>query len=160
MVEEQTVTLEKIDLLRERADISYADAEKLLAEAGGDVLQALILAEERGKERKEFVFTKGSELLERVKEIIRQGNVSKIRVKTGENVVLEIPITAGVVGALMAPTLALLGVVAALATNCSIEVERLNQHSGQEAGRANFTAAQQDFGAGFKGGTEVSPTAH
>ncbi len=133
MVEDQTILLEKIDLLRERADISYADARALLEEAGGDVLQALVLAEQRGKERKEFVFTKGSELLERVKEIIRQGNVSKIRVKTGDDIVLEIPITAGVVGALVAPTLAIVGAVAALATNCSIEVERLNPHPERAA---------------------------
>lgn len=122
--------LEKIDLLRNRADLSYSEAKKYLDEAGGDVVEALVLIEKEGKQRYEKIYSKGSELLERIKEIIRQGNVNKIRVKTGENVVLEIPVTAGVVGAMLAPSLAIIGAVAALATNCSIEVERAGRPEG------------------------------
>ncbi len=122
--------LEKIDLLRNRADLSYSEAKKFLDEADGDVVQALVLIEREGKQRYEKIYSKGSELLERIKELIRQGNVNKIRVKTKENVVLEIPVTAGVVGAMIAPSLAIIGAVAALATNCSIEVERGKPEGG------------------------------
>ena len=122
--------LEKIDLLRNRADLSYSEAKKFLDEADGDVVQALVLIEREGKQRYERIYSKGSELLDRIKELIRQGNVNKIRVKTKENVVLEIPVTAGVVGAMIAPSLAIIGAVAALATNCSIEVERGKPEGG------------------------------
>jgi CBS domain-containing protein len=64
-------------------------------------------------------------LIERVRELLREGNVTRIIVKDeGGRVLLEIPATVGVIGAVLAPWLAALGVIAALATNCKIVVER------------------------------------
>jgi RNA polymerase subunit RPABC4/transcription elongation factor Spt4 len=65
------------------------------------------------------------ELIARVKELIREGNISRIVVRSerGETL-LEIPVTIGVIGALFAPYLAALGAIAALATRCTIAVER------------------------------------
>ena len=67
---------------------------------------------------------KGEDLLKRVKAIIHEGNVRRIVVKQGSRTVAEFPITFGVVGAVAAPTLAALGAVAALLSDCTIEVER------------------------------------
>lgn len=71
-------------------------------------------------------FTVSSDnLIERVKELIREGNVNRIIVKDDrDKVLLEIPATVGVIGAVLAPWLAALGVIAALATRCRIVVER------------------------------------
>jgi uncharacterized protein DUF4342 len=66
----------------------------------------------------------GDELVKRVKELIHEGNVRRVVVKQGERTVVEFPVTVGVVGALMAPALAALGAVAALLSECTIEVER------------------------------------
>ena len=64
-------------------------------------------------------------LIEKVKELIHEGNVTRIVVKNEEGkTLLEMPVTAGVIGALLAPWLAALGVIAALATRCTIVVER------------------------------------
>jgi len=64
-------------------------------------------------------------LVSRVKELLHEGNVTRIVVKDDAGkVLLEIPATVGVVGAVLVPWLAALGVVAALVTNCSIVVER------------------------------------
>lgn len=64
-------------------------------------------------------------LVQRVKELLHEGNVTRIIVKDEKgNLLLEIPATAGVIGAVIVPWLAALGVIAALATNCKIEVER------------------------------------
>jgi Domain of unknown function (DUF4342)/zinc-ribbon domain len=65
------------------------------------------------------------DVTKKVKELIHEGNVSKIIVK-GEDgkVLLEIPVTAGVVGVLLAPWLAAVGVIAALARRCTIVVVR------------------------------------
>jgi len=65
------------------------------------------------------------DLVGRVKELIAEGNVSRLIVRNerGETL-LEIPITIGVIGALFAPYLAALGAIAALATRCTIAVER------------------------------------
>ena len=66
----------------------------------------------------------GDELVKRVKELIHEGNVRRVVVKQGERTVVEFPVTVGVVGALVAPALAALGAVAALLSECTIEVER------------------------------------
>ena len=68
----------------------------------------------------------GEELVAKVKELVHEGNVRRITVKNEEGkTVIEIPLTLGVVGALLVPTLAAIGAVAALVTNCTIIVERV-----------------------------------
>ena len=64
-------------------------------------------------------------LIERVKELLHEGNVTRIIVKNEKNeVLLEIPATIGVIGAVLAPWVAALGTIAALATKCKIVVEK------------------------------------
>ncbi len=67
----------------------------------------------------------GSNVVDRVRDLLHEGNVTRIIVKDEKgSTLLEIPVTVGVVGAVVAPWLAALGVVAALATKCKIVVER------------------------------------
>jgi CBS domain-containing protein len=74
--------------------------------------------------REEFTVS-SDDLIERVKQLLHEGNVNRIIVKDEKGgVMLEIPATVGVIGAFLAPWLAALGVIAALATNCRIVVER------------------------------------
>jgi repressor of nif and glnA expression len=74
--------------------------------------------------REEFSVS-ADNLIERVKELLHEGNITRIIVK-GEagKVLLEIPATVGVVGVVLAPWLAALGVIAALVTNCRVVVKR------------------------------------
>ena len=73
-------------------------------------------------ENQEFKL-KGEDLVKKVKELIEAGNARRIIIKNEKDeVVFEIPVTFGVVGALLAPTLAAVGAAAALLTNCTIEV--------------------------------------
>ena len=80
------------------------------------------------KTRTEELTISGEKLVSTVKEIIRQGNVRRVSVrnKEGETLV-EIPLTFGVVGALLLPTIAALGTIAALVTQCTIVVERIEE---------------------------------
>lgn len=65
------------------------------------------------------------ELLKKVEELVREGSVTRIIVKDEKDkTLLEIPVTLGVVGAILAPWLAALGVIAALVTRCKIVVEK------------------------------------
>ncbi len=74
--------------------------------------------------REEFTVS-GSNLVNRVKELLHEGNVTRVIVKDEkDNVLVEIPATVGVIGVVVAPWLAVLGVIAALATKCRIVVER------------------------------------
>jgi len=72
----------------------------------------------------ETIRLQGSELLEKLKQVIHEGNARKVVIKQGEHVVAEFPLTAGVVGTLIAPVLAAIGALVALLKDCSIEVER------------------------------------
>lgn len=75
-------------------------------------------------EKEEFK-VKGEQLLAKIKELIHEGNVRRIIIKDDEGkTFLEIPVTVGVIGALVAPILAAVGAVAALAANFRIEVVR------------------------------------
>jgi uncharacterized Zn finger protein (UPF0148 family) len=65
------------------------------------------------------------ELVKEVKKILHEGNVTKLIVENEEGkTLLEIPVTVGLVGALIAPWLAALGAIAAIATKCKIKVEK------------------------------------
>lgn len=66
----------------------------------------------------------GGELIDKVTQLVREGNVRRIVIKQRDRTVAEFPLTAGVVGAVFAPVLAAVGALAALLTDCSIAVQR------------------------------------
>ena len=71
---------------------------------------------------------KGEDLMRKIREIIHEGNVSRIIIKDNDGkVYIEIPVTLGVIGALIAPVLAAVGALAALAVDFTIEVIRRDQ---------------------------------
>lgn len=68
----------------------------------------------------------GDEIVKKFKEIIKEGNARRIIIKNEKGVsILEIPVTVGVVGALLAPYLAAIGAIAAVITSCTIVVEKI-----------------------------------
>jgi hypothetical protein len=72
----------------------------------------------------EYIKVSGARLVDRAKQLIHEGNVRRITVTHSGDVVLSIPVTVGVIGSLMAPWLAAIGGVAALLSDCTLEVER------------------------------------
>jgi hypothetical protein len=73
----------------------------------------------------------GSQLVEKVKQLIHEGNIRRVRLLHEERVVLEIPLSIGapaaVIGILAAPVLAAVAAFAALVTECTIEVEKIEK---------------------------------
>lgn len=71
---------------------------------------------------------KGEELLSKVKELIKEGNVRKITItdKNGKTLA-DFPLTIGVVGVVIAPVLAAVGAIAALVGECTISVEKVEK---------------------------------
>jgi hypothetical protein len=121
----EEVTLEKIDLLRDRTGVSYREARDVLARTAGDVIEALVELEgkKQNKWTEEFSVRSG-EVIDKVKEIVREGNVTKIRVKHDDKILVEIPVTLGAIGAVVLPQLAALGVLVAVFKRCTLEVVR------------------------------------
>jgi hypothetical protein len=82
---------------------------------------------------KEEFRIKGEELVEKIKQLIHEGNVRRLIIKDEEGkVYLEIPVTFGVIGALIAPMLAAVGAVAAMVANLKVEVIRTEEPGKEE----------------------------
>jgi len=68
---------------------------------------------------------KGEELLKKIQELIKEGNIRKITIKNKDgSEIMSFPLTLGVIGVVLAPILAAVGALAALVTECTISVER------------------------------------
>jgi len=77
------------------------------------------------KNKKESFTISGDKIIEKVKEIAREGNARRIIIKNEKDeTIAEFPLTAGAVGVLLAPALAALGAIAALVTKCTVVVEK------------------------------------
>lgn len=77
------------------------------------------------KTKKEEFKVKGEELIQKVKDLIHEGNIRKIIIQNEKGAtVVEIPLTVGAVGAILAPALAAVGTIAALINKCTIIVEK------------------------------------
>jgi Domain of unknown function (DUF4342) len=64
------------------------------------------------------------QLVDAIKQIVHEGNVRRVIIKQEGRTVVEFPITVGVIGTVFAPMLAAAGALAAVLTDCTIEVER------------------------------------
>lgn len=127
------ITLEKVEQIIERTGLSYAEAKEALEENNGDVLETLIYFEkkfeEEKKERFNFNLEEKYETIDEFKkwlsDIIKKGNISRIKIKKDEKVLVDVPvnagIAAGVIAVILTPLLAV-GVITAVATKITIEV--------------------------------------
>src|SRR6266568_2704813 len=85
---------------------------------------------EQGHDFREELPVLGEQLLSRVRELIHEGNVRRIIIKQEGHTILEIPLTVGLVGAVVAPMWAAIGAIGALLAQCSIEVVRSEPPTG------------------------------
>jgi len=77
------------------------------------------------KVRTEEFRVNGDKLVSKIKEVVHEGNIRRVIIKNDDGkVLIDIPLTFGVVGALVAPQLAAIGALAALVTQCTIVVEK------------------------------------
>lgn len=75
---------------------------------------------------REKIEVKGEDLLAKFKELVHEGNITKVTILNEEGKqIVEIPLTVGVVGALLLPSLAAIGAIAAIVTKCTLEIERV-----------------------------------
>lgn len=117
------ITLEKIELVKDRTGVSYAEAKEALEAADGSVVDAIISIEETIDRKESKSFSKqGTAVLDNLKELVKKGNVSKIVVKRDDEIILNIPVNLGIIGTVVAPWGAVLGVIAAFGFKCTVEV--------------------------------------
>lgn len=118
------ITLEKIELVKDRTGVSYKEAKEALEFAEGNVVDAIIYIEDNidasfvKKDENKF-----NEFKKTITETVRKGNVNRIKIYKGEELVLNLPLTAGIVGLVLFQWWGL--IVATLATGitkCRVEL--------------------------------------
>lgn len=117
------ITLEKIELVKDRTGVSYKEAKEALEAADGSVVDAIIDIEESIDIKSKSKFGEQSaHVVDKIKEAVKKGNVARIIVKKNGEVVLNLPVNVGIVGTVLAPWAAIAGVIAAFGTKCVIEL--------------------------------------
>ncbi|EJE7233518.1 TPA: DUF4342 domain-containing protein [Clostridium botulinum] len=122
------ITLEKIDIIRERTGATYTEAKEALEACEGNVVDALVYMENKVKEEKEELYTTKDELVKWIKDIIKKGNITRIKVKKEDKVIVDIPVNAGLAATaaaaiIWAPIL-LAALAAAIVTKVTIEITK------------------------------------
>lgn len=117
------ITLEKIELVKDRTGVSYKEAKEALEAAEGSVVDAIIAIEEKvdikeGGKTSEFV----ADTMDKIKELVKKGNVSKIAVKKDDETIVNIPVNVGVVGAIVAPWGVIAAAIATVGFKCRVEI--------------------------------------
>lgn len=116
------ITLEKIELVKDRTGVTYKEAKEALENAGGNVVDAIIAIEETvdctGAKK---AGAKKDALITKMKEIAKKGNVSKIVVSRDGETIINIPLTVGILGTVVAPWGMIAGTVAAFGFKCKVE---------------------------------------
>ncbi|RDY29731.1 DUF4342 domain-containing protein [Romboutsia weinsteinii] len=144
------VTIEKLDAILERIpSATYADAKQALMECDGDVVEAIILIESsknfsktsKAKKTMEEVFNKDSEdikeLKNQVKELLKRSSVIRVIVERNSKVIVNIPLTLGVVGLALGPLYTLVGLSAAVIGKCRIKIQNEDDGSVVDLGELN-----------------------
>lgn len=117
------ITLEKIELVKDRTGVSYKEAKEALEASGGSVVDAIITIEDTINDKGGKAFGNQTKVVvEKLKDLIKRGNVAKIIVKRDGEIVLNLPLNVGIVGTILAPIPIVLGTIAAFGAKCDIEV--------------------------------------
>ena len=125
------ITLEKIDIIKERTGVSYTEAKEALEECDSDVVNALIYIEAKQKKSAKFnmeeMYTTKDEFMTWLKDTVRIGNVTRIKIKKDETVVIDIPVNAGIAAGIVGlifPALIGIGLLTAVLTKVTIEITK------------------------------------
>ena len=125
------IKLENVDKVIERTGVSYKEAKEALEISEGDIVDAIIYLEENLKNNTKVEKEEKGQTIEEfkswLKELINKGNVARIKIKKDEQVLVDVPVNAGiaatVIGLIIPPLLAF-GVIAAVATKVTIEITK------------------------------------
>lgn len=116
------ITLEKIELVKDRTGVTYKEAKEALEKSGGNVVDAIIAIEQAMDQSSSSKFrSQKDDLIKKIKDVIKKGNISRILVTRGGDTILNIPLSVGIVGTIVAPWGIIAGVAAAFGFKCRIE---------------------------------------
>lgn len=135
-----SVSLEQIEMLKERANISYGEAKEILEKSNGDVLEALIILENQSKLKtpqkekaccESGLWTTTKKLTKTGERLIKKGNEIKFVIRKAEKTVIDLPLNVVLLVTVITPPVTLVGALAAFVTNHKI---RLIKPDGEDMG--------------------------
>lgn len=142
------IDLEKVEIVREKAKVSYAEAKEALEKTDGNVLDAIIYIEKNQKNILNTLSGAGNEFVESIKDIVKKGNVNRIKIKKDGKLLLDIPVNAGVVGGAIGvvyvPALLAIGAIAAMVSKIEVIIERPNGKIEVVEDIAKYTASDAE----------------
>ncbi len=116
------ITLENIEIVRDKTGVTYEEANEALIEAEGNVVEAIIIIENKVNESPMSIKAKKDLIIKTIEGYVRKGNITKIVITKKENTVLNLPLNAGIVGAVIAPLALVAGTLAAVGLKCNISL--------------------------------------
>ena len=150
------ITIEKIDTVIQRVpNVTYAEAKQALLEHNGDVIESIIALEsnsstidnniskktKQAKKVVEDMFSKDSEdfkeMKNQAKELLKKSSVIRIIIDRNNKVIMNIPLTVGVVGVALLPIYTLVGLSAAVIGKCRIKIQNEDDGSIVDLGELN-----------------------
>lgn len=150
-----SISLEQIDLLRKRANVSYEEAKEALEKNNNDIVEALIYLEQQKKTNNNKQNCCDGKFMSIAKKILHKGNTTRFIVEKQKSSVINVPLTAAAIFALFAAPFFVLGIVIALFTNHKIRLQRedgvdlkINKIFDKMSSAANDVASQfkdEDF---------------
>lgn len=123
------ITLEQIDLLRKRANVSYKEAKEALEKCGGNIVEALAYLEEENKLKPEKDCCGHSSCFQKTKNIVGKLNRISFNISHSEKTILNIPLTIALIPVIVALPLSVAMLLLALFTGCKI---RFHKSNGEE----------------------------
>lgn len=125
-----SVSLEKIDLLRSRVNISYEEAKAVLERTNGDLVEALIQFEKENKTKPEGSPKKASDITSNatsfLRDIIKKGNNTRLIIKKADKDIINLSMTVSVVASIFAPYIPIIGIPVAIITKHKVKIEKSN----------------------------------
>ena len=128
------ITLEAVEAVMEQANVEFPAAKEALVQADGNVEQAVraLTGEPEEETVKDAEYTADpdkdpvDEIIEKLKKLVKSGNVDRIVVRRGDDVLLNIPVNVGLVGSVIglaaAPWAVIAAAVAAFGVSCKVEI--------------------------------------
>jgi len=146
------ITLEKIELVKDRTGVSYKEAKEALESVDGNVVDAIISIEEQVNQKAYTKFSDGSaKVLETIKEYIKKGNVARVVVRKDDEVIISLPVNAVIIGTVLAWWLTLIATAISIGTRCTIEIVKTDGSIVDITGKLYDTAemAKEKGGEAF-----------
>lgn len=122
----ENITLEQIDLIMQRANVSYAEAKEALEQCGGDPVEALLLLEKAEKIKSHSTTKQGHKDPEKVKDFFHKLNTTSFILRKDDQIYIDVPLTAAIVAFVFCCYVSITALIIALIFGIKVEIKGEN----------------------------------